>query len=84
MSIPELSQHAGSWMQEVATDYGIVYANMIALKQSNARLTSELASASAALEAMRAKCEAASTDAANLRDQLRGKRLPRPTDRLKG
>lgn len=74
--IPELSQDQETWLKEVASDYGIIYANMIGVKQANARLAQELQRATAELTALKVKHSQACEDLANLQNQVREKKLP--------
>ena len=81
MNINELDAGQSAWMLEVSQDLGISMANGILLKQINARLSAECERLKTEHEAMRAKLELTLAEFADVRDQLRGQRLPRATDR---
>jgi transposase-like protein len=83
MSIPNLSPDAAAWLDEVAKDYGIVYANLIAMRQATLRLQDDLAAALKARDAAQERMNALIDDNKTLADQLRGRELPTPQSRRK-
>lgn len=69
--IPNLDEYQAAWVKELASDFGIVHANLIATTQSNARLQAELDSLKALYTATREKLDQTNVDFGILRDQTR-------------